>query len=206
MATSPLDKVVQHLRRAVLLRDGAGLTDAQLLGLFLSEHDAAAMEALVKRHGPMVWGVCLRIVGNHHDAEDAFQATFLVLLRKAATISPRSKLAAWLYGVARQTALNARKTAAKRERREREVAEMSGPEEEQQEAWRDLEPYLDNELSRLPEAYRIVLVLCDLEGKTRKAAARQLAPLRPSRGHRGVPSPTKPHSFEVARKIMASTK
>jgi RNA polymerase sigma factor (sigma-70 family) len=193
MATSPLDKVVQHLRRAVLLRDGAGLTDAQLLGLFLSEHDAAAMEALVKRHGPMVWGVCLRIVGNHHDAEDAFQATFLVLLRKAATISPRSKLAAWLYGVARQTALNARKTAAKRERREREVAEMSGPEEEQQEAWRDLEPYLDNELSRLPEAYRIVLVLCDLEGKTRKDAAKQL----------GLPEGTVAGRLARARALLA---
>src|SRR5437773_12231666 len=108
MATGQLSGVIQHLRRAMLLRDGARMTDGQLLEDYLSRRDEAALAALVRRHGPMVWGVCRRVLGNYHDAEDAFQATFLVLVRKAASIVPRGMVANWLYGVARQTALNAR--------------------------------------------------------------------------------------------------
>src|SRR5437867_13300043 len=155
MATSQMSGVIQHLRRAVLLRDGAGLTDGQLLEDYLSRRDEAALAALLRRHAPMVWGVCRRVLHNHHDAEDAFQATCLVLVRKAASIASRELLANWLYGVAHQTALNARATAARRGSRERQVAEMPEREAAQQELWHDLQPLLDQELSRLPDKYRI---------------------------------------------------
>jgi RNA polymerase sigma factor (sigma-70 family) len=122
----------------------------------------------------MVWGVCRRVLRNEHDAEDAFQATFLVLVRKAPSIASRELLASWLHGVALQTALKARATAAKRRGRERQVAELPEPVAAEQDRWRDLQPLLDQELSRLPGRYRAVIVLCDLEGKTRKEAARQL--------------------------------
>src|SRR5262245_36614166 len=108
MATSQMSGVIQHLRSTVLLRDGAGLTDGQLLEDYLGRRDEAALAALVHRHGPMVWGVCRRVLRNYHDAEDAFQATFLVFVRKAASIASRELLANWLYGVAHQTALKAR--------------------------------------------------------------------------------------------------
>ncbi len=174
MATSEMSGVIQRLRRIVLLRDGAGLTDGQLLEDYIGRRDEAALAALVHRHGPMVWGVCSRVLRNYHDAEDAFQATFLVFVRKAASIASRELLANWLYGVAHQTALKARATAAKRKGRERQVTEMPEPAMTEQDLWRDLQPLLDEELSRLPDKYRSVIVLCDLEGKTRKEAARQL--------------------------------
>jgi RNA polymerase sigma factor (sigma-70 family) len=174
MATSQISEVISHLRRTVLLHDGAGLTDGQLLEGFISRRDEAALGALVKRHSLMVWGVCRRVLSNYHDAEDAFQATFLVLVRKAASIASRDLLANWLYGVAHQTALKARATAAKRKRRESQVMEMLEPAATEPAFWNDLQPLLDQELSRLPDKYRIAIVLCDLEGKTRKEAARQL--------------------------------
>src|SRR5262249_34368415 len=153
---------------------GAGLTDGELLEAHLRRRDEAALAALVRRHGSMVWGVCRRVLHNHHDAEDAFQATFLVLVRKAASIVPRDMVGNWLYGVAHQTALKARTTTAKRRRRERTLTGMPEPAMAEQPVWRDLQPLLDEELSRLPDKYRAVIVLCDLEGKTRKEAARQL--------------------------------
>src|SRR6202790_2457954 len=103
-------RLIQHLRKAVLSQDGAGLTDDHLLGCFIQLRDETAFAALVRRHGPMVWGVCRRVLCNHHAAEDAFQATFLVLVRKATSIASRELLATWLYGVAHQTALKARAT------------------------------------------------------------------------------------------------
>ena len=174
MPTTPISEVIQGLRRAVLLRDEAGRTDGQLLEDYLSRCDEAALAALVRRHGPMVWGVCRRVLRNYHDAEDAFQATFLVLVRKAASVVPREMVANWFYGVAHQTPLKARATAAKRKERERQVAEMPQPAVVERDLWRELQPLLDEALSRLPNRYRVVLVLCDLEGKTRKEAARQL--------------------------------
>jgi hypothetical protein len=93
MENAKTSKVVPHLRRAVLLGDGAGMTDEQLLDGFLSRRDDAALTALVRRHAPMIWGVCRRVLRHHHDAEDAFQATFLVLVRKAATVEPREMVA-----------------------------------------------------------------------------------------------------------------
>jgi RNA polymerase sigma factor (sigma-70 family) len=179
MLASRLNNGLQCLRRAALLRDGAGLADGQLLECFVTRREEAAFEAIVRRHGPMVMGVCRRVLGNRHDAEDAFQATFLVLVRKAGAIMSRELLANWLYGVAYNTALKAKAATARRrvcERRGRPalVAEMSETKAAGQDLWSDLRPVLDVELSRLPDKYRVPIILCDLEGKTRKEAARQL--------------------------------
>src|SRR5437762_4471947 len=105
----------------------------------------------------MVWGVCRRVLRNYHDAEDAFQATFLVLVRRAASIAAPELLANWLYGVAHQTALKGRATVAKRNVREKQVTEMPEPAAVEQNLWDDLRPLLDEELSRLPDIYRAVL-------------------------------------------------
>jgi RNA polymerase sigma factor (sigma-70 family) len=174
MATNEMREVIHHLRRTVFLQEGAGLTDGQLLEDFINRRNATALAALVQRHGPMVWGVCRRVLRNDHDAEDAFQAAFLVFVRKAGSIVPRQMVANWLYGVAHQTALNARTAASRRKGRERQVAEMPESAVAEQDLWHDLKPILDEELSRLPDKYRSVVVLCDLEGKTRKEAARQI--------------------------------
>src|SRR5271157_2680827 len=114
MATAQIDTMIRHLRRAVLRQAAAGWTDGQLLASFIDQKDEAAFAALVRRHGPLVFGVCRRVVGNHHDAEDAFQATFLVLARKASSVSPRERLANWLHGVACRKAMKAKTTTAKR--------------------------------------------------------------------------------------------
>jgi RNA polymerase sigma factor (sigma-70 family) len=193
MTTSQMSEVIQHLCRTVLLQDGAGLTDGQLLEGFVSRRDEAALAALVRRHGPMVWAVCRRVLLNYHDAENAFQATFLVLVRKAASIVPRAMVANWLYGVAHQTALKARALATKRRTRERQVTQMPEPAAAEPNLWPDLQPLLDQELSRLPDKYRVVVVLCDLEGKTRKEAARQL----------GVPEGTVAGRLARARTMLA---
>ncbi len=174
MATR-MSELVQHLRKTLLQQDGAGLTDGQLLGRFIEQRDEAAAAALVRRHAPMVWGVCRRILGNPHDAEDAFQATFLVLVRRASAIVPRDMVGNWLYGVAHQTALKAKATLAKRRTRERQVSALPEIEVEPQHFQQELRAVLDQELSRLPDKYRVAIVLCDLEGKTRTEAARQLA-------------------------------
>jgi len=171
MATKQLREVLQTLRGGPLPPEEAARTDGQLLESYLSSREEAAFAALVRRHGPMVWGVCRRVLGSHHDAEDAFQATFLVLVRKAAGVVPREMVANWLYGVAHQTALKARATTAKRRTREKQGPAMPEPPVEQQNLWDDLQPLLDQELSRLPDKYRAVIVQCDLEGKTRKEAA-----------------------------------
>lgn len=93
MATAQMDMVIGHLRRTVVRQDRAGWTDRQLLASIIDQKDEAAFEALVRRHAPMVFGVCRCVVGNHHDAEDAFQATFLVLARKASSVRPRERVA-----------------------------------------------------------------------------------------------------------------
>jgi RNA polymerase sigma factor (sigma-70 family) len=192
MATSQLRNVIRQLR-SVALFDTAGLTDGQLLNRFITHRDETAFAALVRRHGPMVWGVCRRAAGNHHDAEDAFQATFLVLVRKAATIVPREMVANWLHGVAHNTAIKARAMADKHHARERQVKEMPEPEAGEPDLWRELQPRLDQELSRLPDMYRVPIVLCDLEGRTHKDAARQL----------GLPQGTLSARLSRARGMLA---
>ncbi|MDR3622863.1 MAG: sigma-70 family RNA polymerase sigma factor [Paludisphaera borealis] len=151
-----------------------GLSDGQLVERYVARREEAVFEAIVERHGPMVWGVCRRVLRDHHDAEDAFQATFLVLARKASSIMPREMVGNWLHGVACQTAARARGATFKRRGRERQVPEMPEIEADPREAWDDLLPLLDQELSRLPEKYRVPIVLCDLEGKTHRDAAEQL--------------------------------
>jgi RNA polymerase sigma factor (sigma-70 family) len=173
MATSPLSRVLQTLRQATHYHDEAGVTDGELVERYVRSRDEGTIAALVRRHGPMVWGVCRRILRSHHDAEDAFQVTFLVFVRKAASIARGEKVANWLYGVAHQTALKARAMSARRHAREHQVTAMPEPAVTQRDPWDDLRPLLDLELSRLPDKYRAVLVLCDLEGKTRKEAARE---------------------------------
>jgi RNA polymerase sigma factor (sigma-70 family) len=188
MATSQMSEVIQQLRTAVMVREGAGLTDGQLLREYLSRRDEAALAALVRRHGPMVWGVCRRVLGNWHDAEDAFQATFLVLVRKAASIAAPELFANWLYGVAHQTALKARATTAKRGARERQVTEMPEPAVTDQVQWSDLQSLLDRELSRLPT--NIGWPLSSASWRARRARLRRdnsacrMAHLRP--GWRGA--------------------
>ncbi len=168
-----MNSVIEQLR-ALVLRDAAGLTDGELLECYLGRREEAAFEALVRRHGPMVLGVCRRVLRNHHDSEDAFQATFLVLARKAASVVPREMVGNWLYGVAYRTALKAKAVTAKRQVRERPMIEMPEPEVSPHDSWRDLRPLLDQELRRLPDKYRVPIILCALEGRTEKEAARQL--------------------------------
>ena len=174
MATSGISEVLQHLRSAVLLREGAGMSDGQLLESFIGRRDQAVLGALVRRHGPMVWGVCRRVLAGHHDAEDAFQATFLVLVRKARSIAKPECLAPWLYGVAYRTALRARSIAAKRRFHERQAAESQHLEIDMDFIWRDLRPILDEEIHRLPHSYQAPLVLCYFAGKTKEETARIL--------------------------------
>lgn len=173
MAIHPMSRVIHGLRQLALTHEGMPLTDGQLLERFVSRREPAALEASVQRHGPMVWGVCRRLL-HHQDAEDAFQATFLILVRKAAAVVSREMVGNWLYGVAHQAALNARTRIARRRAREVQVAAMPEPAVSDPDRWRDMRPFLDQELSRLPDTYRVVVVLCDLEGKSRKEAARQL--------------------------------
>jgi RNA polymerase sigma factor (sigma-70 family) len=150
-------------------------SDADLLKQFIEQRDESAFATLVRRHGAMVLGVCRRVVQNPHDAEDAFQATFLILVRKAAALARRELLANWLHGVAYHTALKARAAAMKRRARERQVTAVPEVAAREVDLWStELRALLDQELGRLPEKYRVAVILCDLEGKTRKAAARLL--------------------------------
>jgi RNA polymerase sigma factor (sigma-70 family) len=167
MATG-LRQVLEHLQQG-----SGGFTDGQLLARFVATRDEACFAALVRRHGPMVLGVCRRVLHDLHDAEDAFQATFLVLARKAASLVVGESLGCWLYGVAYRTAVQARGLGARRRSRERPMNDMPHPEVMPAEV-HDWLPLLDRELSLLPEKYRTAIVLCDLEGRTRKEAARLL--------------------------------
>jgi RNA polymerase sigma factor (sigma-70 family) len=167
-------------------------SDGQLLELFVRWHDEAAFAALVRRHGPMVLSVCRRVLRHTQDAEDAFQATFLVLAKKADRLRQPNLLANWLYGVAYRTALHARQRAAHRSAQEREAASMSNPESSPDVDSQELRRVLDEELSRLPEKYRAPLVLCYLEGKTNEEAARVL----------GWPSGSMSHRLARGRELL----
>jgi RNA polymerase sigma factor (sigma-70 family) len=174
MPPNGLNKVVEHLRSIALRQEAAGMSDTQLLEGFVTARDQVAFAVLVRRYAPLVWNVCRRVLINHHDAEDAFQATFLVLVRKAASIAKRELLANWLYGVAYRTALKARAATARRNKKEQQVPELPEPHSSQNDSWSSLLPFLDQELGRLPDKYRACIVLCDLKGKTRAEAARSL--------------------------------
>lgn len=151
------------------------MTDAQLLECFVQRRDEAAFEALMHLHARMVFGVCYRILGHHQDAEEAFQATFLVLAQKAASLSGQRTLANWLYGVALRISRKAKGLRAVRRVREHAMTPATEPTEvPARESWSEFVPFLDDELSRLPEKYRTSIILCDLEGKAHKDVGRLL--------------------------------
>jgi RNA polymerase sigma factor (sigma-70 family) len=169
------------------------MTDGQLLECYLAHREEAAFEALVRRHGPMVLGVCHRVLQNSDDAEDAFQATFLVLVRKMMSFRERATVGNWLYGVAYHTALKARAVAAKRRAKERQVGVQPRRESLTKDNLEDLQALLDQQLNRLADKHREAVVLCDLEGKTRREAARQL----------GIPEGTLSGRLTTARRLVA---
>jgi RNA polymerase sigma factor (sigma-70 family) len=171
MKAGSMQCLLHHIREAARPPGDKDGTDGQLLESFLAHRDEAAFEALVRRHGPMVLGVCRRVLNNAHDAEDAFQATFLILVRKARSVVPREQVGNWLYGVAYRTALEARRAMARRRTREKQAGPKPLAAEERNDDW---QPVLDQELSRLPEKYRLPVVLCLLEGRSRSEVARQL--------------------------------
>jgi RNA polymerase sigma factor (sigma-70 family) len=164
-------KAIQQLRQLARAVRSDGLTDADLLQQFMYQRDELAFETLVHRHGPLVLGVCRRLLRNRHDAEDAFQATFLVLARQAGSIRKPAALAGWLHGVAQRTALALRKAAARR--RVKEAQAMPRTEMSAADAT-ELCEVLDQELAGLPEKYRVAILLCDLEGKLQRQAAQEL--------------------------------
>jgi RNA polymerase sigma factor (sigma-70 family) len=174
MAEGRLRYLIWGLRKAVG-PPGGGLTDAELLRRWVAQRDHAAFETLLWRHGPAVLGVCRRILHDLHDAEDAAQATFLVLARKAASVGRRQAVAAWLHTVAYRVALRARD-------RRPNATILSAPDlgslparPTEDPVWRDLRPVLDEEINRLPEKYRAPFVLCCVEGRTNEEAAREMA-------------------------------
>jgi RNA polymerase sigma factor (sigma-70 family) len=169
MATDRLRNALAGLQATLAPAEG----DGPLLARFLAGRDEAAFSALVRRHGPMVLGVCRRLLSHEHDAEDAFQATFLVLARKAGSLRKREALGPWLYAVACRTAHKLRSVRARRWARERQVQAMPHPSVGPPEA-QDWRPLLDAELSRLPERYRAPVVLCDLQGQSYREAACRL--------------------------------
>ena len=152
----------------------AGMSDGLLLERFVARQDGLAFEAILARHGPMVLSVCRRMLPELSDTEDAFQATFLILVRKAGTLRDRQRLGPWLYGVARRVAIRARAQAARRQSRERSGAEVAAMRPCEDVERFELLAVLDDEVSQLPEKYRAAIVLCDLEGLTHDEAARQL--------------------------------
>ena len=170
---NPLGVLIQHMRRAVgHPTDGA--TDASLLERFVVAHDEAAFELLLWRHGPMVLSACRRMLRCDHDAEDAFQAAFLLLARKAGAIRRREAVAGWLYQTACRIALRARQTTRKREVSMPQGMESATPDSETDAIWRDLRPVLDEEVGRLPEKYRLPIILCYLQGRTYAEASQVL--------------------------------
>jgi RNA polymerase sigma factor (sigma-70 family) len=176
MTNGRLSPIIQHLRRVVRPAQTAGISDAQLLDRFVVQGDAAAFELLLWRHGPMVWGLCRRMLSDFHEAEDAFQASMLVLARKAGTIGKRRSLASWLYKVTFRIVLRAKAVSARRARFEKHVDQLpSIPINlESENGCCELRPLIDEGLNSLPEKYRVPVVLCYLQNKTNEEAARQL--------------------------------
>jgi RNA polymerase sigma factor (sigma-70 family) len=173
MADVALAEVVQEIRRLATSPEAKERTDQDLLGEFQARRDQTAFAALVDRHGPLVLRVCRHVLRHQQDAEDAFQATFLVLARRAGSIRKRQALAAWLHGVAYRIAMQAKRSAARLRAHEARAAapsRRSSPDD----SWRETQAVLHDEIERLPALYRTPFVLCFLEGHGRAEVARQL--------------------------------
>lgn len=185
MTATLLPDLVRHLRTRAHAAHVENLSDAQLLERFTATGDEAAFETLVRRHGPLVRGACRRVLGDGHDADDVFQAVFLVLARKAGAIRRRGAVSCWLYGVARRLACQLRRRTARRRDRERAAALLTRLTERHQGpksdaigpgdlAWDEECAVLEEELARLPEKHRAPVLLCYLQGRSNVEAARQL--------------------------------
>jgi RNA polymerase sigma factor (sigma-70 family) len=171
MAVNPVLDFLRRFRTSDQVRK---TPDAELLARFVASRDEAAFTALVQRHGPMVLRLCVRVLGNSPDAEDAFQATFLVLARRASSVSRPELLGNWLYGVAHRTALKVRANTTRRQTFRREGGPVDGSDPAIEASHRELRRMLDQELSRLPDRYRVPLVLHYLEGRTQEEVAHLL--------------------------------
>ncbi len=172
--TRSLHTLIHYLRHRIPHGGDAALTDAQLLERWIEQHDPAAFELMLWRHGPMVLNTCRRLLPRREDIEDAFQATFLVLVRKASSIRRGEGLAAWLHRVAYRIACRARVSISHRSSREQLLAETPATPPIETPAERELSAILDEEIELLPAHYRRALVLCCLEGKSQEEAARLL--------------------------------
>ena len=179
----------EHYRQ-LMQGDPAALRDAELLACFTAGEDAA-FAALAQRHGPMVFGLCKRLLQSTHDAEDAWQATFLVLARRAAAIRQPDSLAGWLYGVAFRVARKMKAQSNKRREVERRAA-PAAPVEPADASWLELQGVLDEELQRLPDKQRQPLLLCCLQGLSQEEAAAQL----------GWPRGTLKRRLELGRELL----
>jgi RNA polymerase sigma factor (sigma-70 family) len=174
MARAPLQTVLQHLQTLAAARGTKDQTDGELLHAFASQNDQAAFTALVQRHGPLVLAVCRRVLHHFQEAEDAFQATFLLLARQAACIRKTESLASWLHGVAYRMATNARRAAGRRRRHEEQAPTKPPANPAWEAVWREVQLVLDQEIQRLPAKYRAPFVLCCLENRSGTDVARQL--------------------------------
>jgi RNA polymerase sigma factor (sigma-70 family) len=174
MANARLSPVLRHIRQLVATQHAKERTDLQLLRAFAADNDHLAFAALVRRHGPLVMRVCRDVLQQAQDAEDAFQATFLVLARKATSIRKSEALVSWLHGVAFRMAMNAKRNAARRRQHESRSKAASPADPAWELAWREVQLLLDEEIQRLPEKYRAPFLLCCLENRSRADVAHQL--------------------------------
>jgi RNA polymerase sigma factor (sigma-70 family) len=166
MAHTALDRVMQHVRMLAAGQGTKDRSDGELLHAFATGNDQKAFAALVKRHGPLVFAVCRQVLHQLQDAEDALQATFIVLARRAASLARKESLSGWLHCVSHRIALNARKAAARRRRHEAESKMMKPRTSACEVTWSEVQLFLDEEIQRLPERLREPFILCCLEGQT----------------------------------------
>jgi RNA polymerase sigma factor (sigma-70 family) len=174
MRNGQLDNVLRHIRGLATAQQTRKLPDRDLLRQFVEDHDEAAFAAIVQRQGPLVLGVCRRLLRNEHHAEDACQATFLILARKASTIRKRESLGSWLHGVACRVARKLQADIKRRAAKDLTAADVAGPDTTGEITWREGLVVLDEELSRLPATYRSALILCYLQGRRQDEAAKEL--------------------------------